>query len=47
VATLPLADIRIEPLGLRSIYRRFHAESTLPPVPAAEYRLPNSEHTAS
>jgi beta-exotoxin I transport system ATP-binding protein len=26
LATLPLADMRIEPLGLRSIYHRFHAE---------------------
>jgi ABC-2 type transport system ATP-binding protein len=27
LATLPLADMRIEPLGLRSIYDRFHAET--------------------
>jgi len=26
LATLPLADMRIEPLGLRSIYHRFHSE---------------------
>jgi ABC-2 type transport system ATP-binding protein len=26
LATLPLADVRIEPVGLRAIYRRFHAE---------------------
>lgn len=26
LATLPLADIRIEPVGLRAIYDRFHAE---------------------
>jgi ABC-2 type transport system ATP-binding protein len=26
LATLPLADIRIEPIGLRSVYDRFHAE---------------------
>lgn len=26
LATLPLADMRIEPLGLRSIYQRFHAD---------------------
>jgi ABC-2 type transport system ATP-binding protein len=26
LATLPLSDIRIEPLGLRTIYDRFHAE---------------------
>src|SRR5437773_11642520 len=25
LATLPLAEIRIEPLGLRTIYDRFHA----------------------
>ncbi|MEX2175254.1 MAG: ABC transporter ATP-binding protein [Pirellulaceae bacterium] len=26
LATLPLADIRIEPIGLRAVYDRFHAE---------------------
>ncbi len=26
LATLPLADMRIEPLGLRTIYHRFHSE---------------------
>lgn len=26
LATLPLADVRIEPLGLRTIYQRFHSE---------------------
>ncbi len=26
LATLPLADVRIEPIGLRAIYDRFHAE---------------------
>jgi ABC-2 type transport system ATP-binding protein len=26
LATLPLADVRIEPVGLRAIYRRFHAD---------------------
>jgi beta-exotoxin I transport system ATP-binding protein len=26
LATLPLADMRIEPLGLRNIYQRFHAD---------------------
>jgi ABC-2 type transport system ATP-binding protein len=26
LATLPLADLRIEPVGLRSIYERYHAE---------------------
>jgi ABC-2 type transport system ATP-binding protein len=28
LATLPLKDIRIEPVGLRSIYDRFHRETT-------------------
>jgi ABC-2 type transport system ATP-binding protein len=28
LATLPLADMRIEPVGLRTIYHRFHAEHT-------------------
>lgn len=27
LATLPLADLRIEPLGLHTIYRRYHAEN--------------------
>jgi ABC-2 type transport system ATP-binding protein len=27
LATLPLADLRIEPLGLQATYRRFHAEN--------------------
>jgi ABC-2 type transport system ATP-binding protein len=31
LATLPLADIRIEPVGLRTIYRRFHPEATTMP----------------
>ncbi|MDX1944619.1 MAG: ABC transporter ATP-binding protein [Pirellulaceae bacterium] len=26
LATLPLADVRIEPIGLRSVYDRYHAE---------------------
>jgi ABC-2 type transport system ATP-binding protein len=26
LATLPLADMRIEPLGLATIYHRFHSE---------------------
>jgi ABC-2 type transport system ATP-binding protein len=25
LATLPLADVRIEPVGLRTVYDRFHA----------------------
>jgi ABC-2 type transport system ATP-binding protein len=29
LATLPLADVRIEPIGLRAIYDRFHAETPL------------------
>jgi ABC-2 type transport system ATP-binding protein len=29
LATLPLADMRIEPLGLRTIYDRFHRENVL------------------
>jgi ABC-2 type transport system ATP-binding protein len=27
LATLPLADVRIEPVGLRAVYDRFHAEA--------------------
>jgi ABC-2 type transport system ATP-binding protein len=26
LATLPLADVRIEPVGLRSVYRRYHSD---------------------
>ena len=29
LATLPLADVRIEPVGLRAIYDRFHADNSL------------------
>jgi ABC-2 type transport system ATP-binding protein len=29
LSTLPLADVRIEPVGLRAIYDRFHAEQPL------------------
>jgi ABC-2 type transport system ATP-binding protein len=35
LATLPLADVRIEPVGLRSIYERYHADSAQPPSPLA------------
>ena len=37
LATLPLADIRIEPVGLRSIYDRFHA-GQVTSLPIAEAR---------
>ena len=30
LATLPLADVRIEPIGLRAVYQRFHAENGHP-----------------
>jgi ABC-2 type transport system ATP-binding protein len=30
LATLPLADVRIEPIGLRSVYDRYHAEVAPP-----------------
>ncbi len=30
LATLPLTDLRIEPVGLRSIYDRYHAETRRP-----------------
>lgn len=53
LATLPLADLRIEPLGLQSIYRRFHAgegaglpneaaPSPVPAGPAAQAMSPGS-----
>jgi len=32
LSTLPLADVRIEPVGLRSIYQRYHAEQSAIPV---------------
>jgi ABC-2 type transport system ATP-binding protein len=32
LATLPLADMRIEPVGLRTIYRRFHSEQEMSDV---------------
>jgi ABC-2 type transport system ATP-binding protein len=37
LATLPLADVRIEPVGLRTIYDRYHAEQP-DPVPALASR---------
>jgi ABC-2 type transport system ATP-binding protein len=40
LATLPLADVRIEPVGLRTIYQRFHAEK---PV-ANSISLPLTTH---
>jgi ABC-2 type transport system ATP-binding protein len=30
LATLPLADVRIEPVGLRSVYDRYHVEQPAP-----------------
>jgi ABC-2 type transport system ATP-binding protein len=30
LATLPLADVRIEPVGLRTVYDRYHAEDGPP-----------------
>jgi ABC-2 type transport system ATP-binding protein len=29
LATLPLADVRVEPVGLRTIYRRFHGDAPM------------------
>jgi len=29
LATLPLADVRIEPIGLRSVYQQYHAEPSV------------------
>jgi ABC-2 type transport system ATP-binding protein len=47
LATLPLSDMRIEPLGLRTIYNRFHAEpngsaGASPSLPA-DSRLPTPD----
>jgi len=33
LATLPLADVRIEPVGLRAVYRRYHSEQPDPRLP--------------
>ena len=30
LATLPLADVRIEPIGLRAVYQRYHSENGVP-----------------
>jgi len=35
LATLPLADVRIEPIGLRTVYQRFHSENGGPSKPPA------------
>jgi ABC-2 type transport system ATP-binding protein len=40
LASLPLADLRIEPLGLRSIYLRYHHDARDSPPGACERDLP-------
>jgi ABC-2 type transport system ATP-binding protein len=40
LSTLPLADVRIEPVGLRAIYDRFHAEK---PVASGQRELSNAK----
>jgi ABC-2 type transport system ATP-binding protein len=40
LATLPLADVRIEPVGLRAIYDRYHAEPAGPAQSAAKEKVP-------
>ena len=45
LATLPLKHIRIEPIGLRAIYDRFHCEPTrieTPPVDDVAVRQPEN-----
>jgi ABC-2 type transport system ATP-binding protein len=51
LATLPLADVRIEPVGLRAIYDRFHAEPSSTAQAAAQQKVhfaplmhPTSDH---
>lgn len=34
LSTLPLNDVRIEPVGLRAVYERYHSERSTPPLPA-------------
>lgn len=50
LASLPLADMRIEPLGLRTIYDRFHAEQATgkpgSPLPSPESRTPSPQTAA-
>ncbi len=43
LATLPLADVRIEPVGLRAVYQRFHAESAA--IQNSEFRIQKAELT--
>jgi ABC-2 type transport system ATP-binding protein len=44
LGTLPLADVRIEPVGLRAIYRRYHGEQSN--SENGEFRVQNSEQLA-
>jgi ABC-2 type transport system ATP-binding protein len=43
LATLPLADMRIEPVGLRSMYQRFHAETQPASGAGCDSTLPVTE----
>ena len=36
LATLPLTDIRIEPIGLRAVYDRYHREQAAEPPAIAD-----------
>jgi ABC-2 type transport system ATP-binding protein len=37
LATLPLADVRIEPVGLRAVYQRYHSETAA--IQNSEFRI--------
>jgi ABC-2 type transport system ATP-binding protein len=47
LATLPLADVRIEPVGLRTVYDRFHMERLDADNPSPEPRTLNPEPSAA
>jgi ABC-2 type transport system ATP-binding protein len=41
LATLPLADVRIEPIGLRTVYQRYHSDSAA--IQNSEFRIQKAE----
>jgi ABC-2 type transport system ATP-binding protein len=47
LATLPLADVRIEPIGLRAIYDRFHTEQTPAGEPTKQVHFAPLMHPTS
>jgi beta-exotoxin I transport system ATP-binding protein len=47
LATLPLAEMRIEPVGLRAVYDRYHAEQSAPEKPAERLHVVRARELAA